>query len=161
MEKNYNSQENLSKRYIEEEIECETKNIPQKEIYEYLGSFAAEAEWNTNPDEANKRFLNISAYKKFRDDYYIGLVGRTGTGKTSIIKKTLNDIQNNTNSFFRHGLELSLGDYITNLPNYANIDSSTKSIKDLEKNLKIILILVLCVMSVIIKMILEIIGIRI
>lgn len=85
MEVNYNSQSELEDRYIEEEIECESKSTAQKDIYGYLGNFAAEAEWNTNPEEANKRFLNVDAYKKFRGEYYTGLVGRTGTGKTSII----------------------------------------------------------------------------
>lgn len=146
---NYNSQEELKKRYIEEEIECENKNIVQKDIYEYLGYFAAEAEWNENPNEANKRFLNISAYKKFTDKYYIGLVGRTGTGKTSIIKKTLNDIQSNKNPNFKHGIELSLKDYILNLPNYVDINSSIQSIAEVERNLTIYINL--CVMRYVVE----------
>lgn len=146
---NDNSQDDLKKRYIEEEIECESKNIVQKDIYEYLGHFAAEAEWNENPNEANKRFLNVIAYKKFKDKYYIGLVGRTGTGKTSIIKKTLNDIKNNENPYFKNGIELSLKEYILNLPNYTNINSSIQSIAEVERNLAIYINI--CVMRYVIE----------
>lgn len=149
MGKTMNLQEELKSRYIEEEIECESKNIAQKDIYEYLGLFAAEAEWNENPNEANRRFLSITAYKKFRDKYYIGLVGRTGTGKTSIIKKVINEIKNDKNPFFKHGIELSLKEYILNLPNYANINSSVQSKVEVERNLSIYINL--CVMRYVVK----------
>lgn len=131
------SQEELKNKYVEEIIEAEYRNRERKDIYEYLGAFAAEAEWNKNPNEANKRFLNVSAYKKFRDDYYLGLVGRTGTGKTSIIRKILNAIKNNENNYFKHGIELSLKDYILYLPNYANINESIKEKAEVERNLTI------------------------
>lgn len=146
---NNNSQDELKKRYIDEEIECESQNIVQKDLYEYLGYYAAEAEWNENPSEANKRFLNVSAYKKFRDQYNIGLIGRTGTGKTSIIRKTLNDIKDNGNSYFKYGIELSLKEYILNLPNYTNIDSSIQSITEVERNLSIYINI--CVMRYVIE----------
>ncbi len=131
------TQDELKKRYQEMPIRCERINVANKNIDEYLGSFAAEAEWNNNPDEAQKRFLNVNAYKKFKDTNYIGLIGRTGTGKTSIMKKVINDITNGNNESFKFAVEISLKDYIMEIPNYTDISSSMKSLAEVEKNIEL------------------------
>ena len=46
----------------------------------------AENEWNTNPQMAEKSFLYTETFTKFADYSSLILIGRTGTGKTSIIR---------------------------------------------------------------------------
>lgn len=140
-----NLQSELEMKYTEKIIHCERSNIANKNIYEYLGSFAAEDDWNNNPKEAKKRFLNVDAYKKFKDAHFIALIGRTGTGKTSIIKKVVDDINNGESEFFKHTIEVSLKDYIREIPNYTCIDSSIQSMAEIEKNID--LYVKLCIMK--------------
>jgi len=59
----------------------------------FLGRDMAEKEWSADPEYARERFLHVGAYKQFYDDDHFILLGRTGTGKTSIIKCVENDIQ--------------------------------------------------------------------
>lgn len=46
----------------------------------------AENEWNTDPNMAEKSFLFTETFSKFADYSSLILIGRTGTGKTSIIR---------------------------------------------------------------------------
>ena len=46
----------------------------------------AENEWNTDPGMAEKSFLFTETFSKFADYSSLILIGRTGTGKTSIIR---------------------------------------------------------------------------
>lgn len=131
------TQEELKACFEDEEIHCEKCNFANKNVYEYLGSFAAEDEWDNDPSEAKKRFLNINAYKQFKDNHFIVLIGRTGTGKTSIIKKVVDEIQQNSNTYFKHCIELSLKDYLFEIPNYGEIDTSIRSMVEIEKNLQL------------------------
>lgn len=51
----------------------------------YIGKVAAEREWN-DPALAEKRFLYTDAYRAFAKYDSLILLGRTGTGKTSILR---------------------------------------------------------------------------
>lgn len=57
------------------------RNVPQ-----YLGKFDAEKEWNDNPEDAYKKFLHTQSYCDFIDPDALILLGRTGTGKTAILR---------------------------------------------------------------------------
>lgn len=57
------------------------RNVPQ-----YLGKFDAEKEWNDNPEDAYKRFLHTQSYCDFINPDSLILLGRTGTGKTAILR---------------------------------------------------------------------------
>lgn len=131
------TQEQLKACFKDEEIHCEKCNFANKNVYEYLGSFAAEDEWDNNPKEAKKRFLNINAYKQFKNNHFIVLIGRTGTGKTSIIKKVVDEVEQKKNSYFKYCIELSLKDYLFEIPNYGEIDTSIRSMVEIEKNLRL------------------------
>lgn len=52
----------------------------------YLGKIDAEKEWNDDPSEASRMFLHTQSYCDFDDKDALLLLGRTGTGKTSIIR---------------------------------------------------------------------------
>lgn len=93
--------------------------------------------------------MNVNAYKEFKDTHYIGLVGRTGTGKTSIIRKLTDDIRNEESECFSYVVELSLKDYLLEIPNYTSINSSIQSMAEVEKNIE--LYIKLCVMKYIVS----------
>ena len=57
-----------------------------REPKNYLGVGMAEKEWNANPKLASKKFLHTGAYHNFLNEDTLILLGRTGTGKTSILK---------------------------------------------------------------------------
>lgn len=57
-----------------------------RETRNHLGTGLAEKEWNDNPLLANQKFLHIGAYEHFLDEDTLILLGRTGTGKTSILR---------------------------------------------------------------------------
>ena len=57
-----------------------------RESRNHLGTGLAEKEWNDNPSLASQKFLHIGAYEHFLDDDTLILLGRTGTGKTSILR---------------------------------------------------------------------------
>lgn len=52
----------------------------------YLGKTSAEKEWNDNPEEAYRRFLHTQSYCDFIYEDALILLGRTGTGKTAILR---------------------------------------------------------------------------
>lgn len=52
----------------------------------YLGKVDAIKEWKDNPKGAYRRFLHTQSYCDFIDEDALILLGRTGTGKTSILR---------------------------------------------------------------------------
>lgn len=55
-------------------------------VNEYLGDGAAEIEWEKSKEETIKRFINIESYESFISKKNLFLIGRIGTGKTSLLK---------------------------------------------------------------------------
>lgn len=66
-----------------------------REARNHLGVGIAEKEWQDNPKLASKKFLHIGAYHRFLEEDTLILLGRTGTGKTSILKSIEYNINNN------------------------------------------------------------------
>ena len=83
----------LRKQYKSDFRDAKRIIAPLTAVEHRLGSFDAIKEWQ-NQEEACAKFLNTRAYKRFIKDEYIVLIGRTGTGKTSILKKLQYDIEN-------------------------------------------------------------------
>ena len=52
----------------------------------YLGSIDADKEWNDNVEAAQRKFLHTKSYHDFLSDDALILLGRTGTGKTAILR---------------------------------------------------------------------------
>ncbi len=57
-----------------------------KNVKTYLGKVDAIKEWKDNPKGAYRRFLHTQSYCDFIDEDALILLGRTGTGKTSILR---------------------------------------------------------------------------
>lgn len=57
-----------------------------RNVDQYLGKIDAEKEWNDNPNEAYRMFLHTQSYSDFNKEDSLILLGRTGTGKTAIIR---------------------------------------------------------------------------
>lgn len=79
--------EELRTSYREDFRQCKQVFPPINAIEEYLGELDADIEWGNDKDGAIKRFLDTEAYQKFSSDKYIVLIGRTGTGKSSILNR--------------------------------------------------------------------------
>lgn len=73
-----------------------------RDIRNHLGAGMAEKEWQDDPNLANKKFLHIDAYHKFLDEDTLILLGRTGTGKTSILRSIEYNISNNICDDYTH-----------------------------------------------------------
>lgn len=86
-------------KYTEDFRPCEQIFPPQNSVEEYLGELDADNEWNNDFEGAYAQFLNTDAYKKFIVPENIILMGRTGTGKSSILNRyacAVNNKEGNT-----------------------------------------------------------------
>jgi hypothetical protein len=127
----------LKDLYKEHMHECLPVRENAEEIRQYLGPFDSLADWNRDPQKANAKFFKIKEYEDFIDEEIILLIGRTGTGKTSILKKTEYDINNGSISFYKNVIILNLKDCIHNLARI--IPSNSESYQenyDIEEYLK-------------------------
>lgn len=83
-------EENIIKRQLDEYKDSlmQMKNVDGllRNVKPYLGTVDATKEWNDNPKEAYRRFLHTQSYCDFIDEDALILLGRTGTGKTSILR---------------------------------------------------------------------------
>lgn len=60
----------------------------------YLGALDADKKWNDSSTEARKYFLQTSTYQSFLDPSSLILLGRTGTGKTALLRCWERNIKN-------------------------------------------------------------------
>lgn len=83
-------EENNVKKQLEEfeDTLIQMKNVDGllRNVKTYLGTVDAEKEWNDNPEDAYRRFLHTQSYCEFVEEDALILLGRTGTGKTSILR---------------------------------------------------------------------------
>lgn len=90
----YREEKDMSDITIKKQLdEFQDKTIPMKNVDGllknvklYLGKVDAAKEWNDDSEEAYKRFLHTQSYCDFIDEDALILLGRTGTGKTSILR---------------------------------------------------------------------------
>lgn len=73
--------------YVEDIRTAHMANAGNATIPQYLEQLMGEQEWNDSVDESNKKFINLEAYEMFKNTSSLILVGRTGTGKSSLLKK--------------------------------------------------------------------------
>lgn len=71
-----------------------------RNVDQYLGKIDAEKEWNDNPNEAQRMFLHTQSYSDFNKEDSLILLGRTGTGKTAIIRCLCENINQGQHSVF-------------------------------------------------------------
>lgn len=83
-------EENILKRQLDEYKDSlmQMRNVDGllRNVKPYLGTLDATKEWNDNPKGAYRRFLHTQSYCDFIDEDALILLGRTGTGKTSILR---------------------------------------------------------------------------
>jgi len=94
-----------------------------REAKNHLGVGLAEKEWQDNPKLASQKFLHIGAYHSFLDEDTLILLGRTGTGKTSILKS----IEYNINKGHVDNYNLVILDDFTDLFNVLLKQTITES----------------------------------
>jgi len=75
----------IEEKYEHAYVYSEMITDMQETIYPYLGYGNAESEWSENPQQAHNQFIKINSYEEFSDPSTILLIGRIGTGKTSIL----------------------------------------------------------------------------
>lgn len=126
--------------YKEDIRQCKKVIAPSTSVEHRLGQFDAKNEWQ-NQKEASAKFLNTRAYKKFTQDDYIILIGRTGTGKTCILKKLQYEIENRNNSElnFKYAISLDFKPYLVELIKLGEINNTFTSLYNLEKNIEMLL----------------------
>lgn len=73
---------------------CYMENVDGiiSDVKPLLGEFDAAKEWNDNPERARQMFLHTEAYKNFLDPTSLILLGRTGTGKTAILRSICHQV---------------------------------------------------------------------
>ena len=113
---------------------------PLTAVEHRLGRFDAINEWQ-NKEEASKKFLNTRAYRSFINDEYIILIGRTGTGKTSILNKFKYDIENSTRKDinFSYVISLDFKPFLVHLAKLGEIENTVTSLHSLSENIEMLL----------------------
>lgn len=137
-------QERLKTAYREELKEVTMPHAGIKTIPQYLGQLMGEYEWSKSCDKANKKFIDVDAYDLFKREDYIVLVGRTGTGKSSILKKLEFEVLNAINNEYKDVVFINMSELIEQLTTYGSIDGTEKSYAEIrnyiEKFIKLTII---------------------
>ncbi len=91
-----------------------------------LGKMDAEKEWNDSSAISEELFLHTKSYDKFISEDMLILLGRTGTGKTAILRYLEHNIKKgNINDYF-DAIKLQFSDIILSLANYDDITTSAQ-----------------------------------
>lgn len=132
----------LRNRYQPSWNECEEVFTPMNAIKDYLGDTDADIEWSINEEAAYKTFLNIEAYEKFKENENIILVGRTGTGKSSILNRYKYAVEHGEIADFNIVVEVKFQRFFDKLKLY-NFEESSNAIHYIKDVLEIVIQLVI------------------
>ncbi|MCM1525614.1 MAG: hypothetical protein NC091_00045 [Bacteroides sp.] len=80
-----------------------------------LGQSSGKIEWTQQPDKAKDTFIHLSSYEHFIDANQLILLGRTGSGKSSIIYGLKNDIQESRISRYSDAIQIDERDFCEKL----------------------------------------------
>jgi len=105
----------------------------------YLSEQDAEYEWNSHADQAARYFLPTTAYQSFTHPSSLILLGRTGTGKTAIIRYFEHNIENKKDRNYAHTVRLYFQDILKCIPNFDVINASAKMFEEIVDALEIII----------------------
>lgn len=86
-----------------------------RNVKQYLGTIDADKEWNDNPEEAYRKFLHTQSYCDFTDPNSLILLGRTGTGKTSILRCLCENVNKKKFDLYDSAIMVSFDDILSNL----------------------------------------------
>ena len=115
-------------------------------IPELIGKADAIDEW-TDPLTAEANFINIASYEQFTDPSCVFLVGRIGSGKTSMFNRLKNSIENGKYKLYDSVAMVDTRDYIAQLGkvirlsnlsslNYSELECTAR--KEWEKTINIL-----------------------
>ena len=89
-------------KYLIEEANLDTmQSIDNYEDFslQYIGSPDAKREWDKNPELTGDMFIHTRTYHAFKDEDNLILLGRTGTGKTAILRCLEWEVRHNSSDF--------------------------------------------------------------
>lgn len=133
----------LKGRYVEQWDYCNQVFPPQNSIEEYLGELDADIEWSNDEKGAYKRFLNIEAYRKFIENDNLILIGRTGTGKSSILNRYVYAVNSGEISEFNVAIYIKLEELFDAIQEF-HFGTQYKPVKYIIEGIE--LVIKLCVM---------------
>lgn len=105
----------------------------------YLGEQDADKEWNDDSRVAKKFFLQTATYQSFIQPSSLILLGRTGTGKTAILRCLEQEIEQGEISEYKQSIRLSFQDILKCIPEFDAITTSPKLYVDLVDSLEMII----------------------
>ncbi len=109
-------EENTFKKRLEKPIGkiVKMKNVDGflKNVKQYLGTVDAIKEWNDNPEDAYKRFLHTQSYQDFIEEDALILLGRTGTGKTSILRCICENVNNQSITTYKMAIMVQFNEIL-------------------------------------------------
>lgn len=88
-----------------------------KNVKLYLGKVDATKEWNDNREKAYRRFLHTQSYCDFIDGDALILLGRTGTGKTSILRCICENVNLKKINLYNIAIMAQFNEILENLMN--------------------------------------------
>ena len=86
-------------------------------VLPYLGAIDAAKEWNDDPSEAYRMFLPTRSYSDFDNKDTLILLGRTGTGKTSIIRCLCEKVNQHHHSLYNLAIIAQFAEILNNISN--------------------------------------------
>lgn len=108
-------------------VKMKNFDVATSKSYSYLGECDADTEWTDNPDIAKSLFLHTKAYTEFAKPHSLILLGRTGTGKTSILRCMEEDVKSGVFKDYKNVVSINLDDIIKSITNFTDIDNSIQS----------------------------------
>jgi hypothetical protein len=103
----------------------------------YLGAIDAEKEWNDDPKEAGIKFLHTTSYTNFMEEDALILLGRTGTGKTSIFRHIYEEIENRRIPQYKYAVIVPFEEILQNLIKAVDDFTSTNVMTPLLDNIMV------------------------
>lgn len=114
-------EENIIKKQLDDFQDSITqmKNVDGllKNAKLYLGKVDAVKEWNDDSNEAYKRFLHTQSYCDFVEEDALILLGRTGTGKTSILRCLCENVNQKKVNLYNIAITAQFNEILENLIN--------------------------------------------
>lgn len=126
----------LKREYVEDVRQAQYAPSGNESIPPYLGESMGEYEWSASTYEANKKFVDVEAYENFKESYSLILVGRTGTGKTSLLKKLEYEVNQGEVHGYSDVLFVKFGNFITQISNFCQIDGTKRTYDEIIDNVE-------------------------
>ncbi len=105
----------------------------------YLGEQDAAKEWNDNKSIAKRYFLPTAAYESFCQPSSLILLGRTGTGKTAILRRLEQDINDGSITGYQRPVRIQFQEILKCIPNFYSLTTTQKTYEELVDAIEMII----------------------